>query len=419
MKLTACLLWFLPWVACYAQQSEANSLLWRISGNGLQKPSYLFGTLHEREKYLFYFSDSVYQAIETTEMFGREDDDSIEGRFIADRIMANYHTTAIPDSTEEIFYRPIDAKGWRRISRSFFYKDTDKSLMPVLVDFYLDRIARQKGKSVVGLEWPGEKEYMRMHLGDNASLTPKQTDQLRALSRDYYHREDINSMRIADQLMYTDRGMHIVLNQRNQLMAARIDSILQSTTGFFAVGVSHLPGDSGMIRLLRQKGYSVSPVFSKRKLAPLEWDINKDTWHTSYSSDGTYSLQMPAPVFELPGEGKQKKVLFSTYKASRINYSFREIGNPFGNEENMPDQLWLSLQRQGFTVQSVTAVEKNFDYYFYFFCTNIFEGQFYKIRAVGNRSSYYFLMAAVSASYPKSLLDQAEPERFFMSFQKD
>jgi len=42
-------------------------LLWRISGNRLQKPSYLFGTMHLNDKRLFRFDDSVYRAIEKTE----------------------------------------------------------------------------------------------------------------------------------------------------------------------------------------------------------------------------------------------------------------------------------------------------------------------------------------------------------------
>ncbi len=30
----------------FAQTSSENSLLWKVTGNGLQKPSYLFGTYH-------------------------------------------------------------------------------------------------------------------------------------------------------------------------------------------------------------------------------------------------------------------------------------------------------------------------------------------------------------------------------------
>ena len=50
-----------------AQSTFPHTLLWRISGNGLQKPSYLYGTMHLNDKRLFRFDDSVYRAIEKTE----------------------------------------------------------------------------------------------------------------------------------------------------------------------------------------------------------------------------------------------------------------------------------------------------------------------------------------------------------------
>ncbi|PZP49553.1 MAG: hypothetical protein DI598_07540 [Pseudopedobacter saltans] len=49
------------------KQKLEKTLLWRISGNGLQKPSYLFGTIHLTDERLFNFQDSVYHAIEVSE----------------------------------------------------------------------------------------------------------------------------------------------------------------------------------------------------------------------------------------------------------------------------------------------------------------------------------------------------------------
>ena len=54
-----------------AQQAE-KTLLWRISGNGMPRPSYLFGTLHLKAKKLFNFPDSLYTAIDNTEVFALE-----------------------------------------------------------------------------------------------------------------------------------------------------------------------------------------------------------------------------------------------------------------------------------------------------------------------------------------------------------
>src|SRR4051812_29724838 len=57
----------------FAQNKKnAQSLLWRISGNGLEKPSYLFGTVHLRHKELFNFGDSLYKSLENVDGFAME-----------------------------------------------------------------------------------------------------------------------------------------------------------------------------------------------------------------------------------------------------------------------------------------------------------------------------------------------------------
>ncbi|MDX1956891.1 MAG: TraB/GumN family protein, partial [Chitinophagaceae bacterium] len=48
------------------------SLFWEISGNGLKKPSYLFGTMHVRDNKAFDFSDSVLLKIDACEAFALE-----------------------------------------------------------------------------------------------------------------------------------------------------------------------------------------------------------------------------------------------------------------------------------------------------------------------------------------------------------
>src|ERR1700736_51659 len=56
-----------PTALAYGQPSYPHTLLWRISGKGMQKPSYLYGTMHLSDKRLFRFDDSVYRAIEKTD----------------------------------------------------------------------------------------------------------------------------------------------------------------------------------------------------------------------------------------------------------------------------------------------------------------------------------------------------------------
>ncbi|HKO80940.1 MAG TPA: TraB/GumN family protein, partial [Chitinophagaceae bacterium] len=51
---------FLSIISFSQKTTVANTLLWRISGNGLTRPSYLFGTIHLTDKRVFNFGDSLY-----------------------------------------------------------------------------------------------------------------------------------------------------------------------------------------------------------------------------------------------------------------------------------------------------------------------------------------------------------------------
>src|SRR5436853_2174111 len=54
------------------KSSKYPSLFWQISGNGLKKPSYLFGTMHVSNKMAFHLSDSFYNAIQNCDMVALE-----------------------------------------------------------------------------------------------------------------------------------------------------------------------------------------------------------------------------------------------------------------------------------------------------------------------------------------------------------
>src|SRR3954468_1649078 len=74
MKKPLC--WFvlmlMPCMLLFAQQKKYPSLFWEISGNGLSKPSYLFGTMHVSNKMVFHLSDSFYNAIKNTDAVALE-----------------------------------------------------------------------------------------------------------------------------------------------------------------------------------------------------------------------------------------------------------------------------------------------------------------------------------------------------------
>src|SRR4029450_7594392 len=52
--------------------SRYPSLFWEITGNGLSRPSYLFGTMHVSSKLVFHLPDSFYLAIKNVDVVALE-----------------------------------------------------------------------------------------------------------------------------------------------------------------------------------------------------------------------------------------------------------------------------------------------------------------------------------------------------------
>jgi hypothetical protein len=55
--------------------------------------------------------------------------------------------------------------------------------------------------------------------------------------------------------------MDRLLRQRNLLMLERMQLRLKEGNAFIAVGAMHLPGEEGLLQLLRRAGYRVTSIY--------------------------------------------------------------------------------------------------------------------------------------------------------------
>src|SRR5436190_9881602 len=53
-------------------EAQYNSLLWKISGNGLSNPSYLYGTIHIKDKRAFQLGNAVIPSFNSCTTFAGE-----------------------------------------------------------------------------------------------------------------------------------------------------------------------------------------------------------------------------------------------------------------------------------------------------------------------------------------------------------
>jgi hypothetical protein len=137
--------------------------------------------------------------------------------------------------------------------------------------------AGRGGIEIVGLETVAEqlgvlaampRDLQVDYLLAAARLGPTATDLFATLVSLYEQRLVTAYMPLMRRLEPLDaEGLRLLsfveddmIRRRNRTMAARAESLLASGDAFIAVGALHLPGSEGLVELLRQRGYKVTPL---------------------------------------------------------------------------------------------------------------------------------------------------------------
>ena len=262
-------------------KEQKKTLLWRVEGDDLHADSYLFGTMHVRDRRAFRFQDQVYACIRQCEALATEFDlDELSGHNDPELVR-------LPDGlTLDQLMTPRQYEKLRQILRKVFSLDLDylRHLRPLVIsnliderilardqplalDEHLWHYARRQGKKCLGIETLAEQ------VGILRSIPLSyQADALRWTGR-HIHRHRRQLLQMTDLYRQGDifrlyraakRGAHglrkTLLYRRNYLMADRISLIVREQPTVCAVGAAHLAGEKGLLRLLKQHGLLVRPV---------------------------------------------------------------------------------------------------------------------------------------------------------------
>ncbi len=269
-----------------SSQAKYNSLCWKISGNGLKENSYLYGTFHTADKRVFDFKDGVEDAFLNADIYAMElNMDSIDkGRMLAAMVMDSnktLKTLLTPNDYELVNQFFIDSIGMSLflfnkmqpfITTQMIATKDLKAEKENALDLYWFTKAKNLGKELVGLETVNEQ------LNTFKSIpVEKQAIELVNAIKDYGKTDEVNMEKLISvyQSGDLDQLMKIVQQQsqssaidqedfnekflfkRNVNMADRVVKYLNKGSVFMAVGAAHLPGENGVIELLRAKGYIV------------------------------------------------------------------------------------------------------------------------------------------------------------------
>ncbi len=267
---------------------HSTGLLWKIEKPGTRS-SYLFGTMHVADPRVTALAEEVEQAFKGADHFVME--------MILNFKAVGYVTSASFFNDGRTLNQVMGQAQYKRLTdlinhRLLISEEMLRHMKPwaVLImlmmpveqqqqgaaalDMVLLKRATRMKKKLSGLETAAEQVAVFESLSTeeqvwmlNRSIDEiARTDAQMAGMLDMYLQGDLAGlMKLQQQFMYDDssiddRFMYELLDVRNQRMAQRLQSVLQQGNAFVAIGALHLPGKGGVLHLLEQHGYSVSPV---------------------------------------------------------------------------------------------------------------------------------------------------------------
>lgn len=336
-------------------QQLPSTLLWRISGNGLQKSSYLFGTLHLTDERVFNLGDSLYRSIEQTDGFAIEVDPQEFTPLMIDEVKKEVYEKGKPikefmSSAQYEKYGKMLAKKLHKkadeITTSDILEEKNKWIrqsfkngkMQTFLDAYLFDVARRLGK------WTGGVEDMQDQQGLTDLVDESDIEQIAIsgsgdnMKEDNRNAEYLINAYIENDLNKIERISNsqdslfeeALLFKRNKKMARRMDSLSQLRSMVFAVGAAHLPGAKGLIALLREKGFTVTPVFSSKKIKPSDYKVKEVPlkWYDVKDEQGLYTVSMPGKPGDITFYGMMNMKMYFDIFSSTL-YMTTAVKTPY------------------------------------------------------------------------------------------
>ena len=272
-----------------------KSLLWEISGNGLTKSSYLYGTIHMICKDDAALGDSLVAAIEKSDrVYFEVDMDNMMEMLSAFKDFKMRNDTTLADLLNKEDYEKVKE-----------YMESKSTLLPfsqlekykpmlassllmesgigceesVAMEQLILEVAKRNKKRVEGLEtmsyqasifdsipYKLQAEQLLKYVkgGGSQSEADKQFEEM----VDAYKNQDIEKL---GKFVATDDGglgiyEDILLYHRNRNWVEKLKTIMPEKALTIAVGAGHLAGEKGVIKLLRKEGYTVRPIKYKIRM---------------------------------------------------------------------------------------------------------------------------------------------------------
>jgi uncharacterized protein len=266
-------------------QEKYNSLFWEVSGNGLTENSYLYGTMHTQDERAFQFKDGVMDAFNQAEIYAMElNMDSVDQAALLSKLImdSTYSLKTLLTADE---YTVVSDFFRDSLGQALFMFEKMQPLFTAqmvslrdleaqqtdALDIYFFKEAKKQKKQTIGLEKTMEQidafsaipyELQAKGLVDAVTGYGKEGELDMDAMMKYYVEGNLDKLLEMTTEYEEDEEMAKIFNdiflvKRNYNMADRAEPFINKGSTFIAVGAAHLPGEEGIIKLLRKKGYKV------------------------------------------------------------------------------------------------------------------------------------------------------------------
>lgn len=273
-------------------------LLWKVTGNGLGRPSYILGTHHMAPSTMIDQIKGMNEAIAGCDIVvGEVEKDSLMSPEVQAR-MAQAMVAPL-DSTLDKVLTPADYSIVEKVFNKYFGTlgmklkqvnnlkpsaiSTQMQAMQAikyfpnfdansLIDVMVQTRANEAGRPSVGLESVDEQ----INLLFNGSIANQAKGLVEACKQDEFFQ--VQSAALADAYLAQDldkllavmtdatmggdseEEMEVLIYSRNRSWAEKLKVIMPERACLVCVGAGHLPGEQGLLQLLRNAGYTVEPM---------------------------------------------------------------------------------------------------------------------------------------------------------------
>lgn len=262
---------------------EANSLLWKVSGKDITKPSYIFGTIHLLPEDRYFFTEQMQKALSSSDALAMEVDMDIpvteqmkmasemimpDGKTWADYMTAEEYALVKSAFVDSLGFKAKKVEKYARI-KPIYISGVILAELLGKVKMYekeLTGLAKKEKKKIIGLETFQEQ----MEIVGSISLEDQMEDlktTTASMVRDYnkmldaYTSQNLTELeKLGTESDGFDKMEERLLTDRNNRWVRAIQEKLAETATFYAVGAMHLVGENGLIKQLKVAGYEVEAV---------------------------------------------------------------------------------------------------------------------------------------------------------------